>query len=134
MDLKKCSNCDQLFAAAKGQRICPDCLAQEEKKFNLVKEYLWDNPGATIPEVSEATDVGEAIIEKFVREGRLVEVQGSNMKVECENCGKAISEGKYCSECSNKLAHDIQRNRGKRKKGRRSKKNRKNQDKMFTRE
>ena len=134
MDLKKCINCNQIFAAAQGQNICPDCLAEEENKFELVKDYLWDNPGATIPEVSEATDVGEAIIKKFVREGRLVELQGSNIKVECKNCGKAISEGKYCSECSNKLANDIQRTRGKRGKGRRSKKNRKKQDKMFTRD
>ena len=132
MDLKKCINCNQLFAAAKGQRICPDCLAEEENKFQLVKDYLWDNPGATIPEVSEATDVGEAIIKKFVREGRLVELQGSNIKVECQKCGKPISQGKFCSECSNKLANDIQKSKSKTKKSKRNKRD--NQEKMFTRD
>ena len=129
MDLKKCTNCGQLFAAARGQRICPDCLAEEEHKFELVKDYLWDNPGATIPQVSEATDVGEPIIEKFVREGRLVEIQGSNLKIECQKCGKPISKGKFCSDCGNKLAKDIQKSKSKSKKKKRNR-----QDKMFTRD
>ncbi|MBM7557477.1 TIGR03826 family flagellar region protein [Halanaerobacter jeridensis] len=131
MDLKKCTNCGQIFAAAKGQKICPDCLAEEEAKFERVKDYLWDHPGATIPQVSEATDVGEAIIKKFVREGRLVEVQGSNIKVECQKCGKPISQGKFCSECSNELANDIQKSKSKKKKNK-SKRNK--QEKMFTRD
>ena len=129
MDLKKCTNCDQIFAAAKGQKICPDCLAEEEAKFQRVKDYLWDHPGATIPQVSDDTDVGEAIIKKFVREGRLIELQGSNIKVDCENCGKPISQGRFCDECSNKIATDIQKTKSKSKKKKRNR-----QDKMFTRD
>ena len=133
MDLKKCINCGDLFAAAKGQKICPNCLAEEENKFQRVKDYLWDNPGATISQVSEATDVGEAIIKKFVREGRLKEVQGSNMTVECQRCGKEISEGKYCDECSTEIANGIQKTKQK-KKSKEKKKERKSKDRMFTRD
>ncbi|MGM0370029.1 MAG: TIGR03826 family flagellar region protein [Bacillota bacterium] len=132
MDLKKCSNCNDLFAASAGQRICPDCLAEEEEKFQLVKDYLWDHPGATISDISEATEVGEPIIEKFVREGRFIEVGGANLKIECQKCGAPISQGKYCSDCSNQLASNIQKSKQKKK----SKENRKkdNRDRMFTRD
>lgn len=130
MDLKKCDNCGELFAAAQGQKICPDCLAEEEHKFQKVKDYLWDNPGATVPQVSEATEVGEAIIKKFIREGRLLEVQGSNMTVECESCGKDIQQGKYCDECKSDLASNIQKTKNKKHK----KKRRKKKTGMFTRD
>ena len=129
MDLKKCSNCNQLFAASAGQRICPDCLDEEEEKFQIVKDYLWDHPGVTVTQISEATGVGEPIIEKFVREGRFIEIQGSNLKIECQRCGAPISKGKFCNECSNKLASDIQNSKNKKRRS-----NRSNQDKMFTRD
>ena len=69
--LRNCPKCGRVFAYV-GRGICPRCLEQEEEDFKLVRTYIRENPGATIIEVSEATEIDEQTILRFLKEGRLV--------------------------------------------------------------
>ncbi len=104
MNLKNCPQCGKLFAADGSHKICPVCRRDEEGDFNKVKEYLWDNPHATIEEVHEDTGVERETIIKFVREDRLI-AEGIELDLilECERCGAAISHGRFCENCQQEL-------------------------------
>ncbi|MFW6028863.1 MAG: flagellar protein [Halanaerobiales bacterium] len=104
MKLKNCVKCGKLFSPQAGEKVCPVCRKEEENEFEMVKEYLWDNPKATIEEVHEETGVERDTIMKFVKEDRLI-AEGIDVdwENECERCGKPISHGKYCLECQQEL-------------------------------
>lgn len=111
-ELKNCPRCGKLFAYSCSS-ICNNCLNAEEEEFKLVKEYIYDNPGAIIPEVSDATGVSVDKIMRFLREERLeISSENSNLILECESCGKPIKSGKYCEECKTKIASEIKREFG----------------------
>ncbi len=104
MNLKNCTKCGKLFAPQAKEKVCPVCRKEEENEFKKVKEYLWDNPKATIEEVHEETGVERDTIVKFVKEDRLI-AEGIEIDwdMECERCGKPISHGRFCESCQNEL-------------------------------
>lgn len=107
-DVRNCRKCGRLFNYIGGMPICPVCKEKEEEVFKRVKEYLYQNPGATMSEVSQALDVSVEQIKNFLKEGRL-EIVGDNpnMVLECEICGKSIKTGRYCNECSKTLSKEL---------------------------
>ncbi len=107
MGLKKCKKCKKIFAPTMNSKVCPACIQKEEEQYKIVKDYLWDHPGATILQIHEATGISEKLIQKFVREGRFLQINGVDLMVECERCGKKISSGRFCTECRNKLKDGI---------------------------
>ncbi len=130
MELKKCKECKQVFSPVGNEKKCPDCREKEEEKYRIVKDYLWDNPGATVKKISEETEVSEELITKFVREGRFVQIDGVDLKVECERCGKKIDSGRFCEECQEELEAGL-KGRERRKKSKK-KKRRAEKEKMYT--
>lgn len=107
-DLRNCSKCGRLFGYV-GKPICSYCAGEEEDEFGKVKEYLYDNPGSTVFEVSEATGVGTDKIMRFLKEERLqVSSENPNTLLECEKCSRPISTGRFCKNCKNDL-HDSMR-------------------------
>lgn len=107
MDLINCKECGKLFASS-GKKICPDCRQSEEEKFELVKEYLWDNPNSSIQKVSDETGVEKELIIKFMRENRLA-AEGLliDYTLKCKRCGTEIEAGVFCSSCRNKMVSDF---------------------------
>ena len=107
MKLVNCSECGRVFSSS-GSSICPDCRRKEEEEFELVKDYLWDNPNSTVEEVAEETGVDRDRIIKFMKENRL-ESEGLVIKhsLECKRCGKEISSGIFCSSCRNKMVNEL---------------------------
>ncbi len=104
MRVSNCVRCKQAFAVVKGP-VCPACLEKEEEQFEKVKEFLEDNAGATMEEISEGTEVPVKRIAKFVKDGRLEGVKGTNFK--CSKCGIKIDKGSYCQECAKKLQENL---------------------------
>jgi len=91
-----------------GAPICPECKRADEEDFKRVKEYLYENPGASLSQVSTALDVSVEKIKRFLREGRLEIVnQEGNFFLECERCGKAITTGRFCDECEKQISHSL---------------------------
>lgn len=98
MELRNCPNCGKLFVYVT-KNLCPACAKKDEENFRNVKDYLYDNPGATIDEVSEETGVDTKKILEYLKEGRLILKQNNASILSCESCGKPILTGRFCKNC-----------------------------------
>ena len=107
-DVINCKRCGKVFSYLGGQPLCPACRDKDEEDFKRVKEYLYENPGATLSEVSTALDISVERIKKYLRDGRLEIIgEGGNVILECEKCGKSIKSGRFCDECERELANEL---------------------------
>ncbi|OPX45676.1 hypothetical protein CLHUN_06130 [Ruminiclostridium hungatei] len=106
-DLRNCRRCGRMYNYIGGPPICLDCKNADEEVFKKIKDYLYDNPGATLSQVAMECDVSVEKIKMFLKEGRLEITEGSNIVLECERCGRSIRTGRFCSECQNQVHNDI---------------------------
>ncbi len=106
-DLRNCRRCGRMYNYIGGPPICLDCKNADEEVFKKVKDYLYDNPGATLSQVAMDCDVSVEKIKMFLKEGRLEITEGTNIILECERCGKSIKTGRFCNECQNQIHNDI---------------------------
>ena len=111
-EIRNCPRCGKIFTYI-GRPICSRCIDTEESEFKVVKEYIYDNPGATISEVSQETEVSIEKIMRFLREERLeITSENSNLLLECEKCGRAINSGRFCENCKGQINKDFKREFG----------------------
>lgn len=108
MDVKNCRSCGRLFNYLAGPYLCEACRNAMEEKFLEVKEYIRENKDANITQISEDCDVTVKQIKQWVREERLILSEGSNVYIECENCGAAIRTGRFCEDCKTKMRGTLQ--------------------------
>jgi len=108
MELKNCASCGRVFGSEQGEELCKKCRSNEyEDDFRKVREYLYDNPGAGVNEVSEATGVDKPRIMHYLREERIEIVEEDNPFLKCSRCGKSIRTGKYCAKCEDELKREL---------------------------
>ncbi len=107
MEVRNCRSCGRLFNYLGGPNICPACRDEVEKKFQDVKEFIRENPRATIQDISDANEVSTSQIKQWIREERLQFADDSPMGIECEICGASIKTGKYCDACKNNMANAL---------------------------
>ncbi len=107
MDVRNCRNCGRLFNYLGGPNICQACRDEAEKKFQNVKEYIRENPRASIQEISDDNEVTTNQIRQWIREERLQFSDDSPIGIECEICGATIKTGKYCDACKNNTANAL---------------------------
>ncbi|MDO4188260.1 MAG: flagellar protein [Lachnospiraceae bacterium] len=107
MNVKNCRKCGKIYNYIGGLPICPTCREAADKQFNEVKEFVRENKGASIKQVSEKCGVDEAQIRQWVREERLVFDTDSGIGVVCETCGTPIASGRYCDRCKLELANGL---------------------------
>jgi len=98
-----------MYSYITGIPICDQCKQKDEDDFQKVKKYIYENRGASMKEISDDCEVSVEKITRFLRDGRLEIKEGSNIILECENCGQPIKSGKYCPECSKKLERELTR-------------------------
>ena len=101
-----CRRCGKLFNKTI-DTICPSCLREEEKQFDVLREYILENRTATISEVADATKVPPKRILRYIREGRLIVPEGMNFELNCKQCDAIIYEGNYCGPCTNKMVQNL---------------------------
>ncbi|AOT70032.1 TIGR03826 family flagellar region protein [Geosporobacter ferrireducens] len=107
-DIRNCRKCGRIFQYDGFNKNCERCRKNEEEDFRRVKEYLYDNPGATISEVSQETEVEEDLILKYLRQGRLeITGEGGSLVLDCERCGRAIRTGRFCDQCAEEMAKEM---------------------------
>lgn len=104
MEVRACRTCKRLFNYITGPVRCPACSDALEKRFQKVKQYIWDNKTASLQEIAEANDVSVGQLRQWVREERLCFTKDSPVGLECESCGATIKTGRYCDSCKNKLS------------------------------
>lgn len=107
MDVRPCKQCKRLFNYLSGPAICSACREKLEEKFQEVKNYIRENPTASLQDVSEANDVTVKQLKQWVREERLTFSDDSPVGIECMNCGAMIKCGKYCDTCKSKMINTL---------------------------
>ncbi len=107
MDVRNCKSCGNLFNYA-GRNICPSCVRKLEDKFDQVKNYIRENPNASIAKVSDDNDISVNQIRNWIKEERLILSKESSIGIECERCGKAIRVGRFCNDCKKQVTQDLE--------------------------
>lgn len=108
MDVRSCKKCGKMYNYYGGIPLCPACNKALEEVFPKVKAYIYDNPRATLSQVSEENGVSVSIIKRWIREERLAFAEGSAVGIECEKCGKNILTGRYCAECKRRVTESLE--------------------------
>ncbi len=106
MNLGNCPRCGKLFAK-NFRDICPACMKDIEREYEVCVKFLREEKTATIQEVADATEVSIRQITKFIKEGRISIANNPNMMYPCEVCGVLIREGNMCDACRGRLAKDL---------------------------
>ena len=99
MNLRNCARCGKMFNYIGGQPICDPCKKALEDDFQKVKQYIQDNPAATLKQISEDNEVTTKQIQQWIREERLMFSKDSPLQLLCENCGEPIQTGRFCAKC-----------------------------------
>ncbi|WP_139996956.1 TIGR03826 family flagellar region protein [Paenibacillus paridis] len=105
MNLDNCPRCGKLFAK-NFRDVCPTCIRDIDKEYELCANYLREFKGSIITEVSDATGVSIKQITKFIREGRISIMNAPNMSYPCESCGSLIREHNLCDNCRHRIEKD----------------------------
>ncbi len=71
MEVRTCKSCGRMFNCIGRTPLCPACADEMEKKFQQVKEYVWEHRSATLQDISENNDVSVKQLRQWVREERL---------------------------------------------------------------
>ncbi|MFI2857112.1 TIGR03826 family flagellar region protein [Paenibacillus sp. JSM ZJ436] len=106
MNIGNCPRCGRLYALNL-RELCGDCQKEIEQEYTRCAEYLREEKGATIHQVSDATGVSSKQITRFIREGRISLLDAPNMAYPCELCGVLIRENSMCNPCRNRLTKEI---------------------------
>jgi predicted amidophosphoribosyltransferase len=104
MSIRNCPECGRIFEFV-FKNLCPECIQKEDNESGAVVDYLQNNPGVGIPEISEATGINADKIIKMLKSGRLIivcEKNGINL-LTCERCGKPIANGNFCPQCRDSM-------------------------------
>ena len=107
MNIATCKGCGRLFNVIANRRLCPECVAHLEEKFQEVKRYLNEHPNASVNVVSEECEVSIKQIKAWVRDERLSFTAGSANGITCDTCGAAILTGRFCVNCKQKMQSNL---------------------------
>ena len=90
MSVQSCRGCGGIFAFLP-RGLCAECIDRREESFHAVREFLSDNPGASVMAACTATGVRERVVAEFIREGRLrFADQSSSESLQEQMAGEAL--------------------------------------------
>jgi uncharacterized protein YjaG (DUF416 family) len=69
-EVKNCRMCNMIFSTQDGALLCKKCQMEEEKTFRVIRDYLYENPGASVQDLSIQFNVNVRRISEYVRNGR----------------------------------------------------------------
>lgn len=101
MNVRRCVMCGVLFNSF-GSKKCPECIQEMDRKFLIIRDFIYQNEEADVMQISEETGIDGKVILEFLKEGRLTLGIESSL-LSCESCGKPIRSGKYCEACRQEL-------------------------------
>ena len=95
-----CNACGKLFPRM-SMRLCTQCSMVDENRFQLVRDYLIENDGASVGEITRGTGVSGSDVRKFMDGGRLVEITSGMDSCTCGGVGTR------CRYCRSKLTNSF---------------------------
>ena len=107
MDIRQCIRCSKLFQF-RGNVKCPACVHELDEIFLSVRNYLDDNPQASIEDVCEFCGADEEDVLRWLREGRLILTFECQPLLTCQLCQESIKTGRYCEACSAKVIGQLE--------------------------
>jgi len=108
LNIANCPRCGKIYNRGISD-VCFSCQKEIEQEYERCVQFLRDNRGATIYEVSDATGVSVRQITKFIREGRISMMGTPNLSYPCESCGTLIRQGHICDDCRARLTKQVKR-------------------------
>jgi RNA polymerase-binding transcription factor DksA len=96
-----------MFNYVSGPPICDSCKKAIEESFQNVKQYIEENPRASLQQIAEENGVTTKQIQQWIREERLMFSADSPLKLYCEKCGAPITTGRFCVTCKGKMADNL---------------------------
>ena len=109
MEVRNCKGCGKLFNyIGVLTPMCPQCMKNLDEQYENTKKYIYDNPNATINEVSEDVGVSIQQIQRWIRQERLSFSDISPIGIDCEKCGKMIKTGRFCQACKGTMKSEFE--------------------------
>ena len=109
LNIRNCARCKRIFVPASGEKICPDCRAEDLELEERVKAYVRDHPGITVNQLIEGSGAPRNLVWRMIQQGQFENSGLKDAKYPCGSCGKIITRGTYCSECMSKLKQNAQK-------------------------
>lgn len=106
-NITNCRGCGALFRRTTSERLCPQCVKKLEEKYTEVRQYISENRGVSIMQVSREMDVSVDQIKAWIREDRLQLDEAGDPEFCCLQCGVPIRSGKYCEHCKSKVLNNL---------------------------
>jgi flagellar operon protein (TIGR03826 family) len=107
MNVANCPKCGRVYVKNLMHDICQACVKEIDTQCETCIKYLRENRGISLAALSEATEVPQSLIIKFLREGRISVMGNRSISYPCEVCGEGIREKNMCDSCRQKLKKDV---------------------------
>ena len=110
--LSYCEKCGKLFSSVHGETLCQSCNAEFRDAQSKIRDYLRDNPKATLMEAASITGVDSDSMKRISKEVVNSKFNAQKMKnnaeLRCQMCGAPIKSGTYCLNCQAELQKKAQ--------------------------
>lgn len=106
LNVRQCKTCRKLFQY-QGAPNCPACTIELDKKFEDVRNYMYDNPKSTIEIICEQCEVEHQQVTEWLREGRLILNSDAASLLTCTACGAPIRGGRMCDKCAGSVRNQL---------------------------
>ena len=107
MNLRNCARCGKMFNYVTGPAVCDSCKKAIEESFQQVKQYIEENPRASLKQICEDNEVSTKQLQQWIREERLMFSKDSPIQLFCEKCGDPIITGRFCVKCKATMANTL---------------------------
>jgi flagellar operon protein (TIGR03826 family) len=107
INVANCTKCGKVYVKNPMYDICPACVKEIDLQCEICVKYLREHRGITLEELSDATEIPQSVIIKFIRDGRISVMGHQNLSYPCEVCGTRIREKNMCESCRLKLKKDV---------------------------
>jgi len=106
--LKRCEDCgDRMRPKGANELECVRCGKTILTNRAIIIRTLEENPGLTLMELSEITDISKAEIMAYLDDGFLELSSTSVGHLKCKICGIDIKYGTVCERCKNNYKNEF---------------------------
>ncbi|KXG74089.1 hypothetical protein [Thermotalea metallivorans] len=112
--VRTCKKCKKPIDEKSLYDYCADCYKIVEEVFEKIRSYLKEYPGATAFEIELETGIPYHVVNNFVKEGRLIEIENNFINIECKRCGCLLlsAHHKYCPRCRDEIQREMDNVKG----------------------